>query len=448
MAEAAPAPGGGIGGAIAGARTRARRSLMRQRGAEGSASVSNLELFFDLVYVFAITQLSHFLLGRLNLMGAVQAAILFFAVWWAWVYTAWATNWIDPERGPNRLVLGLVMLLSLVMSCAIPTAFGAGGPLFAGAYVAIQVGRTLWLLRARGELGSAPSRNLMRIAAWFCFSALGWAAGAATDAPAARMAWWSLALLAEYAAPLLFYAVPGLGRSTTADWDISGAHMAERCGLFIIIALGEGLVITGATFAGAEPQPGLAAAFATSFAGSFALWWLYFDIGARRGAHHIEHSADPGRIARAAFTYWHLPIVAGIVVLAVADELVLAHPLEHAHPEFVAVLAGGMALFLWGSMEFKRISSGNPWRPLSHMAGLALAAALAVWGSLGHPSTLALSIGALAVFIFVAVWEWGSFNGGWIDRMEARGWALGRWMRAYSNHRLERRRERMQAKLR
>lgn len=440
MAEAAPRPA--IGAAIAGARARASRSLMRQRGAEGSASVSNLELFFDLVFVFAITQLSHFLLGRLELIGAVQAAILFFAVWWAWMYTTWATNWIDPERGPNRLVLGLVMLLSLVMSCAIPTAFGAGGPWFAAAYVTIQVGRTLWLVRARGELGGAASRNLIRIAAWFLFSAPAWALGAASQDVSARMAWWSLALLVEYAGPLMFYAVPGFGRSTTADWDISGAHMAERCGLFIIIALGEGLVITGATFAAAEPQPGLAAAFATAFASSFALWWLYFDIGARRGAHHIEQSADPGRIGRAAFTYWHLPIVAGIVVMAVADELVLAHPLEHAHPEFVAVLTGGMALFLWGTMEFKRISSGNPWRPLSHAAGMILSAALAAWGFLAHPETLTLAIASLGVFAFVAVWEWGSFNGGWIDRMEARGWALGRWMRTLSNRRMERRRQR------
>ncbi|WP_338467870.1 low temperature requirement protein A [Novosphingobium sp. ZN18A2] len=431
-----------FGAALAGARHETSRTLLRRRDAAGGNSVSNLELFFDLVYVFAITQLSHFLLERMDATGTLQAAILLFAVWWAWVYTTWATNWIDPDRGPNRLAIGAVMLASLVLGCAIPTAFGKGGPWFAAAYVAIQVGRTLWVARARGEFRRNGARNLLRIAVWFMASALPWAAGALAADPAYRMAWWAFALAIEYTAPLLFYAVPGMGRSTSADWDISGAHMAERCGLFIIIALGEGLVITGATFAAAEPRPGLAAAFVNAFVGSFALWWLYFDIGARRGAHHIEHAEDPGRIARNAFTYWHLPIVAGIVVLAVADELSLAHPMEPAHFEFLAIACAGMALFLWGNMAFKRISSGNPWNPLSHSFGLALVAMLAVWGLLAHPTTLAFSIAGTGVFIFIAAWEWGSFHGGWLERMEARDWRLGHWMRRFSSARVARRRER------
>ncbi|MDE2569106.1 MAG: low temperature requirement protein A [Sphingomonadales bacterium] len=446
MAESAA--GRNFGAALAGARKAARRSLLRQREEAGGNSVSNLELFFDLVYVFAITQLSHFLLGRLDLAGATQTAILFFAVWWAWMYTTWATNWVDPDRGPNRLAIGAVMIASLVMSSAIPTAFGKGGEWFAAAYVAIQVGRSLYVSWARGEWRRGTGKNLLRIAIWSMVSAVPWAIGAAMPDPAARMGWWTLALAIDYAGPLAFFRVPGLARSTTADWDISGAHMAERCALFIIIALGEGLVITGATYAGAAAQAGLNAAFLNAFAGSFALWWLYFDMGARRGAHHIESSADPGRVARAAFTYWHLPIVAGIVVMAVADELVLACPLTPAHPEFVLVQCGGMALFVWGNMAFKRISSGNPWNPLSHTAGLVLVAALTLWGLLAQPTTLALSIVATLALAFVAAWEWGSFHGGWLERMEARGWRLAGWIRRFSSVQVARRRERAARKAR
>ena len=131
----------GIGAALAEAKEKSRRSLLRNHGG-GHASVSNLELFFDLVYVFAITQLSHFLLVHLDWMGAAQTAILFFAVWWAWMYTTWATNWIDPDRAANRFLIGAVMLSSLVLACALPGAFGPKGWQFVAAYLTVQIGRT------------------------------------------------------------------------------------------------------------------------------------------------------------------------------------------------------------------------------------------------------------------------------------------------------------------
>jgi low temperature requirement protein LtrA len=205
--------------------------------------------------------------------------------------------------------------------------------------------------------------------------------------------------------------------------------MAERCALFIIIALGEGLIITGATYAKAAAQPGLDLALVNAFVGSFAMWWLYFDMGARRGARHIEQHAVPGLVARQAFTYWHVPIVAGIVVLAVGDELVLAHPLEPAHGEFVLVVLTGMLLFIGGLAGFKRISSGNPWFPASHYYGLGCALALGLWGWLAHPPALLLFAATTALFVGIAVWEWGSFHGGWLERIEARGWWIGRVLR-------------------
>ena len=428
----------GVGGAIAAARERARRSLLRNHDG-GPAAVSPLELFFDLIFVFAVTQLSHYLLVALTPLGAVQTAILFGAVWWAWMYTTWATNWVDPDRGPNRVMLGAVMLASLVMSTAIPDAFGEAGLRFALAYVAIQIGRSLFVAATMARDSKLGAINMVRATVWFVLSAPLWIGGALVADVELRMGLWLTALGIEYAGPLARFWVPGLGRSSLEDWRISGSHMAERCGLFIIIALGETLIITGATYAEAPPQPGLNLAMINAFVGSFAMWWIYFDIGARRGAHHIEAHDAPGLIGRQAFTYWHIPIVAGIIVLAVADELVLAHPLEAAHADFVAVMTVGMVLFIGGNMGFKRISSGNPWFPGSHQTGLFVTLALGLWGFLAHPPTLVLFAAATLLFIVVAVWEWGSFHGGWLERMEARGWWLGKVIRASTDRRIARR---------
>ena len=434
MATEPRRPSGGIGGAIAAAEAKARRSMLRNHGG-GYAAVSNLELFFDLIFVFAVTQLSHFLLADLSFAGAYKTALLFAAVWWAWMYTTWATNWVDPDRAPNRLMLGSVMFASLVMSSAIPQALGASGLAFAISYIAIQVGRSIYVSRIMVPENPTGSRNLLRVSIWFLATAPLWLGGAIQPDVTVRVALWTLALAIEYCGPLAQFMVPGLGRSRVEDWDISGSHMAERCGLFIIIALGEGLVIIGATYAGAKGQPGLNLALLNAFLGSFVMWWLYFDMGARRGARHIEQHAVPGLIARQAFTYWHIPIVAGIIVLAVADELLLAHPLAPVDLQFVAVLFAGTALFIAGLAAFKRISSGNPWYPASHTFGLGLAALIAVLGWVLHPSGLILIAATTGLFVLIAVWEWVSFHGGWLEPMEQRGWWLGKMLRARINQR-------------
>ena len=434
-------PSGGIGGAIAAAEAKARGSLLRNHNG-GYAAVSNLELFFDLIFVFAVTQLSHFLLADLTLLGAFKTALLFSAVWWAWMFTTWATNWIDPDRAANRMMLGGVMLGSLIMSAAVPTAFGGGGMAFALSYVAIQIGRSIYVSRVMEREEADSGINLLRITIWFAATAPLWIGGAWQANPALRIGLWLLALAIEYSGPFASYPVPRLGRSLPSDWIISGGHMAERCGLFIIIALGEGLVITGASYAVAASQPGLDFALLNAFLGSFAMWWLYFDIGARRGARHIEQHAVPGLIARQAFTYWHIPIVAGIIVLAVADELVMAHPFEPAHLQFVLVVFAGTVLFVAGLAGFKRISSDKPWYPASHVYGLGIATAIALIGLVFHPPTLILFTATTALFVLVAVWEWGSFHGGWLEPMEQRGWWLGKMLRA----RVEKRRAERLAK--
>jgi low temperature requirement protein LtrA len=393
-----------------------RHSHLRHTGEHLEHRVSAMELFFDLVFVFAVTQLSHHLLGHHTIAGALQTLAMFLAVWWAWVYTAWATNWLDPDRPPVRLKLTIVMLFSLVLSSAIPGAFGDYGLHFALAYVAIQVGRTAYTAWAKGEWERGRSKNLTRATVYFIVSAPLWLAGGLEEDPTYRLAWWAAALALEYAGPLLFFVVPGLGRSTPEEWNISGAHMAERCALFIIISLGEGILVTGATFAELEPRWPAILAFLSAFLASVAMWWIYFDVGARRGSELIEHDRTPGLIGRAAYTYGHIPIVAGIIVLAVADEQVLIHPTGHSEPFLITSLLGGAFLFIGGTMVFKRLTSGQGWWPLSHLVGLGLFALYGLWALAVHPEPLLLHAVATALFIVIAVWEWGSFHGGWVER--------------------------------
>ncbi|HYD37120.1 MAG TPA: low temperature requirement protein A [Allosphingosinicella sp.] len=403
-----------------------RLSHLRQSGARGDHRVSAMELFFDLVFVFAVTQLSHYLLEHHTLAGALQTLVMFLAIWWAWVYTAWATNWLDPDRAPVRVKLAVLMLLSLIVSSAIPRGFGAYGLAFALAYVAIQVSRTLYTAWAKGEWRPGASKNMTRASLYFILAAPLWIAGGLDSDPARRLAWWSAALALQYSGPLLFFAIPGLGRSTPREWNISGAHMAERCALFIIISLGEGILVTGATFAELAPSRPAMLAFLSAFLATVAMWWIYFDVGARRASEMIEHDRTPGLIGRAAYTYGHIPIVAGIIVLAVADEQVLAHPTGRSEPFLIASLLGGAFLFIGGTMVFKRLTSASGWWPLSHLAGLGLFALHGLWALAARPQPLLLHGAATLLFAVVAVWEWGSFHGGWSER-----WA--RWRKRWGS---------------
>jgi low temperature requirement protein LtrA len=308
---------------------RAGESLLRTRGGHEASRVTFVELFFDLVFVFAVTQLSHTLLEHLDARGVLHTALLFLAVWWVWIYTSWATNWLDPAKTPVRLMLFTLMLAGLVLSTSIPGAFEGRGLAFAGAYVFMQVGRCLFTMRALRGHSPGNYRNFQRITCWLALSAVFWIAGAFAQGDW-RIGLWLLALGIEYASPPLRFWTPGLGASTTQDWDVAGEHMAERCGLFIILSLGESILVTGTTFAKLPLTAATAAAFATAFVGSVAMWWIYFNIGAERARRNISSSSDPGRVARLSYTYLHIPLVAGIIVTAVGDELVLAHPGEAA----------------------------------------------------------------------------------------------------------------------
>ena len=361
-------------------------------------------MFFDLVFVFAVTQISHSLLAHLTPLGLAQTVLVLLAVCWFWIYTTWTTNWLDPDRTPVRLMLLALMLGGLVLSSSIPEAFGERGLVFAVALSAMHLGRTLFVLYAFLRNGRREQQhNFVRIFAWQCAAAALWIAGGLAT-PELRMAWWAAAVALEYLAPLLFFWVPGLGRSPTSAWDVDGAHMAERCMLFVIIALGESLLVTGATFAESTWTASTVGAFLAAFVGTAAMWWVYFDTGAERASHRIAHSADPGRVARNAYTYLHLPIVAGIIVCAVADELVLAHP-GHASDAGIAAIVGGPALYLAGTAAFKWTTNDRKLPPLSHLAGLLLLFALMPFAFAHVFSALAVGIATSTVMVMVAIWE-------------------------------------------
>jgi low temperature requirement protein LtrA len=355
-----------------------RASLRRDGDQEQRAS--NLELFYDLVFVFTVTQVSHLLLTHLSWEGAGQSALVLLVVWWSWNYTTWATNELDTGRVVVRLLLIALMLASLLMAIAIPEAFGDKALLFAGSYVAIQVGRHIFLAFGAALPGTIERHRAARILIWFVAAGVLWIAGAVVDGPA-RTALWLCALALDYGAPMVTFWLPGRPRLDPRAWQVGTEHFAERFQLFIIIALGETIVITGATTSELELTLARATAFGLAFVGTAALWWLYFDLVAAIAQRRLEKAENRTLLARDAYTYLHVVIVAGILLTAVGDELVIAHPTEELPPRELAALACGPALYLLAHVALRLRMTGT-------IAGRRLTGALAC-----------LAIGALGTFL-------------------------------------------------
>ncbi len=374
------------------------RHFREQTGEEQRATW--LELFFDLVYVFAVTQLSHALLVDPSAGGLLRTAFLLLVVWWAWINTTWMANWFDPDAVPVRLILIGGMLASLLMSVAVPQAFTSDGMLFAAAYVALQMGRNVFNVSVT-ERDSEYGPSFRRLLAWSSASAPLWIAGGLLEGNA-RVVVWVAALAMDYAAPSLRYWTPGLGSSRFEEWTIEGAHFAERFQLFIIIALGESIVVTGATASDAGADGATIAALTVCFLGSAALWWLYFDrIAGYAQAHLANAGDDAGQLGRDAYTYLHVPIVAGIVLTAVGDELVIAHPGHHASVFESFAIVGGPAVYLLGHLLFrfrmiKRTS--KPWT-----VALIVLVALAVMGAVFELALVTLAVAAILVLVALLV---------------------------------------------
>jgi low temperature requirement protein LtrA len=371
-------------------------SFLREGSREGADRhrVTNIELFFDLVYVFAVTQLSHYLLNHPTAQGAFQAALLLGLVWQAWIYTTWLTNWLDPDRDSVRLMLVCLMLLSLVMSAALPEAFEGRGMLVAISYAAIQVGRSVFaVVVLRGE---ALFSNYLRLLVWCVVSSFLVVLGGVCHGHSRELCWVA-ALAVDVVGGIVGFYTPGRGRSDTHDWTIDGGHFAERCQGFVIIALGESIVVTGTTLSGLSFNAWTTGAFVAAFVGAVALWWVYFDRSAEAGARMIAASDDPGRLGRSAYIYTHPIMVAGVIVTAAADERVLAHPSQVAGYVTGWMALGGTALFLTGHVLFKlEVWRQVPWSRVVAAVVLLLLVPLA-------PHLPALWLGTLGCAVVVAL---------------------------------------------
>jgi len=366
--------------------------LLRDR--TGVQRVTNIELFFDLVYVFAVTQLSHYLLGHADLRGALQAGLLLLMVWLVWSYTTWVTNWLDPDLMAVRLLLVALMLASLAMSVSLPRAFEDLGLWVGGAYAVQQIGRSVFMVIALR--GHPLEANFQRILAWCVVSSAFAIAGGLAHGNA-RALLWLAAVCVDLLGGVIGFYTPGLGRSHTSDWTIEGGHFAERCQGFILIALGESIVIIGATLTEKPVSASDVTAFVVGFIGAVALWWLYFDQSAEAAAEQIARSDDPGRLGRSAYHLIHPVMVAGIIVSAAADQKVLSDPAVTASTASAWMILGGPALFLAGHAAFK----AAVWRYVSwpRVAGIAVLALL----GLAAKAIPELGLAACAAGVVVAV---------------------------------------------
>ena len=372
-------------------------TVLRRRIEGEAPAVTNMELFFDLVYVFAFTQLSHTLLHHLTARGAVETLVLFLAVWWAWNYTAWATNWIDPEQPPVRVLMVGLMLISLIMSAAIPEAFTTRALVFALAYVAIQLARSGFMVVAlRGQL---MGRNYAQLLAWSGIAGVFWVAGAMVEGEA-RLALWIVALAIDLSSPLHGFWLPRLGSTPLTDWTLAGGHLAERCQLVLLIALGESILAAGATFSElAEVSASMVIAFAVGFIQTVSFWMLYFARHAEAAARTISSSLDPARIGRAGYAYGHAVMVGGVIVSAVGIDLAIAEPTATSTATTAAVMLGGPAIYIAGNVLFKFALIGRV--PRDRVIALVLLGALAA--TAGSAGLLELITAATAVTVGLAV---------------------------------------------
>jgi low temperature requirement protein LtrA len=381
--------------------TEGKHHWLRKEDAE-STKASFPELFFDLVFVFALIQLSQTLVSDFSFGIAFDALIFIFALWWVWIHTTWVTNLLDAEVVAVRLLLFGLMFLGIVLAIALPKAFDEAGLVFALAYVAMQISRSLFALYAFKGVDAGSFMTFARITLWLLVSGAFWIAGGLVD-PESRSLFWIAALAIEYAAPLVRYWVPGVGASPAETLDVNGEHLAERCALFVIIALGETIITTGKTASDHADEGGiiflvLVAAFLTTV----LMWWIYFHDGQERAADTVEETSEPQNTADHLFTYGHLPIVAGIILTAVGEDFTLTHPHDEGGYNNALAILGGPILFLTGTLWMKRVSTRLvPW---SHCVGIGLA--LAGFVLVPHAENYLIQLLGLAILLGVALWEY------------------------------------------
>jgi low temperature requirement protein LtrA len=351
--------------------------------------VTPLELFFDLVFVLAITQCTALMAHENSWEGLVKGMLVLGILWWAWVGYAWLTSVVDPEEGTVRLVIFAAMAALLVAALCVPTAFDDGAGILAGAYAIVRFGQIgLFIVASRED--PALRTSVLSLAVSTAIG-VGLIAAAAFADGTLQGLLWALALLLDMGGPYLI---------DTEGWRLVPHHFAERHGLIVLIALGESVVAIGAG-AGRGVDGGIAAAAVVGIVVVAALWWLYFDVVALVAARRLVN-AEPGRernaIARDSFSYLHLPMVAGIVLIALGIKKTLAHVGDDLHSVPATALLGGTALYLLAHVAFR-------WRNVHRFSSqrlIAAAACLALLPLAPHVAAL-LTLSLLAAVLTAVV---------------------------------------------
>ena len=376
-----------------------RAGLLRPSTGELAHRVTFVELFFDLVFVFAVTQLSHMLIHEQTGTSLVHTVMLTMVVWMAWVDTTWALNWLNPTSAPVGGMLFVLMALGMLLAVTIPDAFGGQALPFALALVAFNLVHSLFT--AGAFLRSRPGHavNFARISIWHAVSGALWIGGAVLS-PDTRLWVWLAALLIDWLGPRAMFWVPFLGGSRLDTWDITGEHMSERVSSFFIIALGESIVVTGSTFAETGIQWIEVAAFLAAFVGTVLMFQLYFRHNQRGGSEYISHASERGMIAQTAYTYIPIVLVFGIVGTAVADGLILRDPTGGHSPWVVGMLCGSASLYVLGNAFFSR-ATGAPWLR-AHLVGAAVFAAMIALSPVLDPLTLIWIVNAVLLAIVLS----------------------------------------------
>jgi low temperature requirement protein LtrA len=367
-------------------------STERYRG--GEHEVTPLELFFDLVFVFAITQVTSMLVADPTWGGVLRGMLVLAAIWWAWDVFAWLTSALDVDEGGIRIAMLAAMGAMFGVALAVPGAFGPNALMFGVAYLLVRV---LHLVLSAVITRDDPHRRdaLVRFAPTALIGASLLVVAAFLDGNV-RIAIWVVALAVDYLGPT----VVGMGRG----WGIAPEHFAERHGLIIIVALGESLIAIGVGLSvGFEFVAGVIAAAALGVVAVSALWWLYFDVAAifvRRRLMEAS-AAEQARLARDSYGYLHMPMVAGIVLFAFGLETTL-HDFSHELDVLPAVaLCGGVALYLLAHVAFLFRTTNHLFRRRT-MGAAALVAVIPI--ALAIPALATLGI-VSSICVFVVAWE-------------------------------------------
>ena len=323
-----------------------------QEAGGGEHQVTPLELFFDLAFVFAFTQVTSLLVDDPTWGGVLRGMLVLAALWWAWSGYAWLTSTLDVDEGGVRLAMLASMGAMLFVALAVPGAFGDDAVFFGVVYFLVRaLHLVLYAIVSRDDPDLRTA--LLRIVPTELLGASLLVVAGFVEGDA-RVALWVVALAVDYFGP----ALRGL-----RGWWIAPEHFAERHGLIVLIALGESIIAIGVG-AGLELVPGVLVAAALGIVVVSALWWLYFDVAAilTRSRLLRESGVEQARIALHSYSYLHLPMIAGIVLFAFGLEAALHHYAEALDTVPAVALCGGASLYLLGHVASLFRSTGRVFR--------------------------------------------------------------------------------------